>query len=99
MTVNIIQTNSKRGRRMFVKLEHDEHGMLLLGRTAAVDWGGAVQIWGVALNPGAPSPSGGAGDQPTERRSSQPSTERRSRSYGSRAARTTPSPTSRRQEE
>ena len=27
-----IQTDSKRGRRMFVKLEHDERGMLLLGR-------------------------------------------------------------------
>ena len=27
-----IQVNSKRGRRMFVRLEHNEHGMSMLGR-------------------------------------------------------------------
>ena len=37
-----IQLDSKRGRRMFVKLEHDERGMLMLGRVVNV--GGAAIV-------------------------------------------------------
>jgi hypothetical protein len=37
-----IQLDSKQGRRMFVKLEHDERGMLMLGRV--VDGGGVAIV-------------------------------------------------------
>ena len=37
-----IRLDSQRGRRMFVKLEHDEHGMLMLGRV--VDCNGVTIV-------------------------------------------------------